>query len=140
MMQSRSTRNSIVKISFEQFLVRKARLKPNTKVKIITGSMEPFIHAGEIVECSPQPYSELEIGTPIIFWSEEKLICHFLMEKYTKENKEFFVTKGLNSLKADKENTPDFYFGVVTNPKISKFKRKLFNFLSLFSKKDEIEK
>lgn len=102
--------------------------------------MEPFIHAGEIVECSPQPYSELEIGTPIIFWSEEKLICHFLMEKYTKENKEFFVTKGLNSLKADKENTPDFYFGVVTNPKISKFKRKLFNFLSLFSKKDEIEK
>lgn len=129
-----------MKVSFEEFLIRKTKLKANTKVKIISGSMEPFIHTGEIVECSPVPFEEVEIGSPIIFWKDNKLICHFLMVKYSRDNKAFFITKGLNSRTSDKECSVDLYFAVVTNPKISKLKRKVFNFLSRFSSPIETEK
>jgi signal peptidase I len=129
-----------VKVSFEEFLLRKTRLKPNTKVKIITGSMEPFIHTGEIVECSPVAFEDVEIGSPIIFWNDNKLICHFLMVKYSKNDKDYFITKGLGARHQDKASSVDFYFAVVTNPKISKLKRKLFNFLSRFSSRIETEK
>jgi signal peptidase I len=129
-----------VKVSFEQFLVRKAKLKPNSKVKIITGSMEPFIHTGEIVECSPVPFNQVELGSPIIFWRDDKLTCHFLIKKYIKNDKVYFITKGLNARHHDKESSADFYFAVVTNPRISKVKRWVFNFISRFLIPTETEK
>jgi signal peptidase I len=129
-----------VKISFEKFLIRKTRLKPNTKVKIITGSMEPFIYTGEIVECSPVAFEDVSVGSPIIFWNDNKLICHFLMVKYSENDRDYFITKGLGARHPDKASSVELYFAEVTNPKISKLKRKSFNFLSRFSSPIETEK
>ena len=119
-----------MKISFEEFLVRKSKLKPRTKVKILSASMEPYIYTGEFIECTPKNIDDISAGEAIIFWREDKLICHFLLKKICINDKNFLETKGINSSKKDPLVPEEYYFAVVTSPTISSFKRRLFTFFN----------
>ena len=124
-----------MKITFEQFLIHKKKLKDKTTIKIISGSMEPFIYTGEKVECSPCNFENSVVGDPIVFWSEDKFICHFLIAKHITEKGNFIETRGLNTSKSDPLVHENFIFGKVTSPKISWLKKSFFQLLSRFYNK-----
>lgn len=124
-----------MQISLEKFVLLKKSLKPKTKIKILSGSMEPFIYTGETILCSPISYKEVKVGDPIVFWQDEKLICHFLVAKKKIEGKEILETKGLSRIFKDPIVPESHLLGKVVEPKISPFKRFIFTLLSRFSNK-----
>ncbi len=124
-----------MKITLDQFLIRKKNLKENTEIQIISGSMEPFIYTGEKVKCSPCNFENSVIGDPIIFWSDNKLICHFLIAKHKTEKGNFIETRGLNRFYNDPIISEKFIFAKVTSPKISWFKKQIFQLFNRFYKK-----
>ena len=112
-----------MKISFEKFIALKQNLKPNTKINILTGSMEPFISASEEIYISPHGnLDEIKMYTPIVFWQSDKLICHCLVKKYEADGKLFFITKGIAKNSREDDAFDSFrVLGIVTSPKMSIF-------------------
>jgi hypothetical protein len=97
--------------------------------------MEPFIHTGEYIKCSPENIENLNAGDPVVFWRDNKLICHFLLNIIEKDEKRYLETKGLNAKIKDPLVPIENFFAVVTSPKISPLKRRIFSFLSYFQLK-----
>jgi signal peptidase I len=117
-----------MKIGFEQFLIYKKKLKPKTEIRIISGSMEPFIFTGEYINCSPKKCEDLRPGDPVVFWRDNMLVCHFLIRSFKKGNVFFLETIGLNSKRIDPLIPEQCFFAAVTYPRVSLIRR--FFFLS----------
>jgi signal peptidase I len=114
-------------ISFEEFISIKKNLKPNTPTKILTGSMAPFIYAGETIFISPIDLSKLKAGTPIVYWSNDILICHFFICTKKIDDRDYLITKGLNAKQFDSPFPTAQFLGYVSKPRINLFKRFIFN-------------
>lgn len=116
-----------MKVSINDFAIIKKNLKENTKTKILSSSMEPYIYKGDIIKVSPVTPNDLRTGDPIVFWSKNMLVCHFLIKKIYKENNLMFLTKGLGNDQFDELIKEEQLLGVVTIPRIPKWKRFLFS-------------
>lgn len=129
-----------MKVSFVDFVYLKENLKLNTKTKILSSSMEPFIYKDEIVEVSPAPVETIKVGDAIVFWADDILVCHFVTKIITEDNNIKFITKGLSNKHFDRPVLKKFYLGKLTSPKISQFKKILFRFLLSFKRQDSFDK
>jgi len=123
-----------MKVSLNDYKFLKQTLKVNTKTKILSSSMEPYIYKNEIVEVSPVKIEELKVGDVLVFWRDEKLICHVLM-KIDLDEKNSFFTKGINNRSYDPPINKEFILGKVTKPSLGKVRRLLFIFLINFKNK-----
>ena len=118
-----------MKVTRDRFYEIKSNLRTPTQVKILTGSMDPFIKAGEKVLIRPFDPNSLKKLDTIIFWQEHKLICHFFYKKELKQNKWIYYAKALNSKKLDSPLTEDDILGVVIKPSLPQWKKFLMKFL-----------
>ena len=115
-----------MKYSLEDFLKLKASFKKNRKVKILSGSMEPFIYKNDVVTIANKSVKLLKKGDVIVFWKDNKLICHLFHRFNIFENKECLITKGINSKRYDSPVLQKFYLGIIIEPKVTKLKKVLF--------------
>ncbi len=120
--------------SLEQFLSLKKTFNTDKNVKILSSSMEPFIYKGDTVTVSPCELSKIDKGDAIIFWQDDKLICHLFFGMDTINSQEMLITKGINSRDFDDPVNPKFYLGLITSPRISFLKRILFQVYLFFKK------
>lgn len=116
-----------MKVTFEEFIILKKNLKPNTPTRILSDSMAPFIYKDETIFISPINVHDLKTGTPIVFWLDDILICHFFITKLNKNGKDYLITKGLNSHQFDPPLAMSQLLGIVSKPQIGFLKRFLFN-------------
>ncbi len=68
-------------ITFKEYILLKNRITDPQKIRIISGSMEPFIHTGEEIFIKKFNPGSLKRFTPIVFWHENYLVCHFYIKK-----------------------------------------------------------
>lgn len=114
-----------MKVSQQDFIFLKKTLKENTKTKILSSSMEPFIYKNEIIDVSPVRAEDLKVGDVLVFWRNDKLICHMLTNLESPE-KDSVITKGINNSKFDKPVHKDMILGIVVKPKLGIVKRFIF--------------
>lgn len=109
-------------MNLNQFKERRIQLKKNGEYqgRIVTGSMEPLIMVGDIIKVEAVKLEQLEKFDIIVFYQNEKLICHFVWHKNRFGNQDEVITKsfvGGEDLPINKE----FILGKVTNFKLSFF-------------------
>ena len=112
-----------MKMSLKEFLILKKSVQSNCKVKILSRSMEPFIYKGEeilVEKCKPNHFKRF---TPIVFWYEEKLICHFYIKKEVKEEGVYYMMKSLDSKVITESVKEEWILGVVKTPSLGLFRR-----------------
>jgi signal peptidase I len=122
-----------MKYSLEVFLELKSSFNSNKKVRILSGSMEPFIYKDDIIIVSPKEIDSLQKGDVIVFWKDNKLICHLFHRFEKVQSQDCLITKGINSKKYDSPVQRKFFLGVIVDPKVTILKRvffKLYLFLS----------
>lgn len=112
-----------MKINLEEFARLKQKLKPATKVNILSDSMEPFIFKGETIEIDPCPKDKVCVGDAIVFWHNNRLICHFVTKVINKPEYYEFITKGLSSIEYDSPVHEKQLLGKVTTPKMGFIKK-----------------
>jgi signal peptidase I len=116
-----------MKISHEEFKELKKNFKGFTQVKVLTPSMSPLIMVNDMVKVASLP-NDLNTIKPydiLIFWQDNKLICHF----FIKIENGLFITRGLNSKRRDEPIKVEDLFGIVIHPKVGRFKRIFLKFL-----------
>ena len=118
-------------ITREEFERVKAKLRPGTPVKILTGSMSPFIRVGQKILIKPFERSSLKRFDTLVFFEEknERLICHFFYHLEEGKNGPIYHTRGLNSKLTDKPFSESEILGVVTSPHLPTWKRFFMKFL-----------
>lgn len=97
------------------------RAKSTWPVKIISDSMEPLIKTGEEVEVIPAP-ENLQRFDILVFWSESKLICHYLWSRnQLKFNHadQLLVTRPLKYRGEDFPISPHHVLGVVKHRRLN---------------------
>ncbi len=118
-----------MKITIEEYLIIKKKFKDTLKVRIISNSMEPFIHTGEeilIQKFDPQSFKSY---MPIVFWEKDRLICHFFIKKILKDNKIYYVSKSLSNKYYDELISEEFILGEVIEPKVSIMRKIIMHFV-----------
>lgn len=121
-----------MQLSKEMFQQIKENLKPKTKTRVLSHSMEPYLSANETIEVSPYAFDKLRIGDVIVFWRDQTLICHLVM-KINHSEKNSVITKGLSADEFDLPVYESDYLGLVTSPQLSWWRRLLFKCFLKFS-------
>lgn len=93
-------------ISLDKFLqlklsLNKIKILP---IKIITGSMSPLIKVDDRVWVEPTPdLNKLKIFDILVYWSDEKLVCHYLyaMNEVMNSEEKVLLMKGINTKGVD---------------------------------------
>lgn len=95
---------------------------------VLSGSMEPFIHVGDMVISKKVSGEEINIGDIITFEGENKsIITHRVVDIITNDGKKFYQTKG------DNNNSKDI--GLISFENIKgKYSLKINNFGKTISK------
>ncbi len=74
------------------FILKKKIYKNDLDILIISGSMEPFIATNEKIKVTHiHDLNKLKKFTPVVFFKEDKLVCHLFLKWITKEDKVFFL-------------------------------------------------
>ena len=123
-----------MKYSLEDFLKLKSSFNSNKKVRILSGSMEPFIYKDDIIIVSPKEIDSLKKGDVIIFWKDNKLICHLFHRFEKVQNQDCLITKGINSKKYDSPVQRKFFLGIIVDPKVTILKRVFFKLYLFFNR------
>lgn len=110
------------KYSITEFLSLKKKLGKNNdlNVNIISNSLSPWIVRHQNVTLKSVEIKDLKAFDIIVYWSDEKLICHI----YYKTLNGKIMTKGLQSKEFDQLFSPKLVLGVVEDTK--------FNFIQKF--------
>tara|TARA_Y100000385_G_C12947397_1_gene573930 strand:+ start:16 stop:399 length:384 start_codon:yes stop_codon:yes gene_type:complete len=116
-----------MKVSFKDFAFIKKSLKKNTDVKILSSSMEPYIYKDDIIKVSPINIESLKSGDPVVFWSKDKIVCHFLIKRIIQDDKTLYLTKGLSNDLFDEPLQQHHILGIVTSPTLPLWKRFIFS-------------
>ena len=99
-----------------EFKVLKLKIQSSPlEITISTGSMSPWIRAGEVVKVSAINPDLLQPFDIIVFFDGKSLICHMIY----KINTENIITIGLNSYKFDRPVEFKNILGIVDNLKFS---------------------
>jgi hypothetical protein len=111
--------------SLHDFISLKKNLKKEIQIKIISGSLEPWIYKGEkitVLPCQSENINPLDI---IVFWKNEKLICHV----YVKNFKNYLITQALLGKTYDTPTHSKYLLGKVVSPRFSWYHKILFRYL-----------
>lgn len=84
-------------------------LLPYTLLSVETGSMEPEIHAGDLVIDHEVPFEEIKVGDTVTFEQNGEYITH----RVVRFDGSRIVTRGLANNAEDKPFGPDSYLGRV---------------------------
>lgn len=123
-----------MKYSLEDFLELKNSFSGIKKVRILSGSMEPFIYKDDVILITPKDINLLKKGDVIVFWKDNKLICHLFHRFETFENQDCLITKGINTKSFDSPIPRKFYLGILVEPKVTLIKSFFFKLYLLFSR------
>jgi hypothetical protein len=107
------------------------------QVQILTDSMEPIIKAGEWVTCVPLD-QDLAIFDILVFYSNQKLFCHFLFKRKSAlhdRSQTMLVTGSYKYQGLDAPVPREMILGRITSHRIG-FLRKLFFTLKLLVKSE----
>lgn len=111
--------------SLNDFIKLKVQRKNEINVSIVSSSMEPWIHKGETVILKPCNVEDIQPYDVIVFWSNNKLICHV----YIKEINNFLITKPLLNETFDIPTNSKYLLGKVTSPHFSWYHKLVFKYL-----------
>lgn len=103
-------------ITWEEFEVLRQSKTPLYKFKIVTGSMDPLIPVGSNVVVDTT--TEIKLSDIIVFWQDNKLICHILWRKnkiISQNGQEILVTRPLFGRRTDLSITANHVLGKVIN-------------------------
>lgn len=114
-----------MKVSEEKFFELKESMDVFKDIKILTPSMAPFIKVNDMVKAMKVDPNDLNPYDIIIFWQNEKLICHFLIKK---ENN-MLISRGLNTKVYDEPIDPKYILAKVVRPKLNPMKKFFLSFL-----------
>jgi hypothetical protein len=117
-----------MKLTEEQFFILKEKIKGSHKVQIMSGSMEPYIYTDEDILIHKTKPNKIKRYTPIVFWHNDLLVCHFFKKRIIKDGITYFQTKGLSSKDDDPLVDERFVLGEVVIPKIGFFRRMILRF------------
>ena len=86
--------------------------------QVATGSMKPVYQVGDIIVVRKTDASKLEIGDDVTYLGtvgefNNLTITHRIINKYQKDGKRYFVTKGVANTGEDPEITEDNIYGKV---------------------------
>jgi len=123
-----------MKYTLKDFLELKNSFSSIKKVRILSGSMEPFIYKDDVVLITPKNVDLLKKGDVIVFWKDDKLICHLFHRFERVENQNCLITKGINSKTFDRPIPKKFYLGLLVEPKVTLIKSFFFRLYLLFSR------
>jgi signal peptidase I len=112
-----------MKYSLPNFHQLRNNLKPNTKINIISESMEPWIKSGETIFVSPVKLNDLESYDNIVYWEKERqvLVCHIFLTVRDGH----IICRPLSTKSEDLPINPNFLFGRVVFPKFRWYHRLL---------------
>jgi hypothetical protein len=110
------------KYSIEDFLSLKNKLSKNKclDVNIISNSLSPWIVRHQSVKLKKAEVEDLKPFDIIVYWSDEKLICHIYYKIFDGK----VMAKGLQSKQFDQLFSPKLILGLVEDTK--------FNFIQRF--------
>ena len=102
--------------SYSQFTFLKLKQNKKIETRVVSGSMSPWIQAGATVTLEVCDYEKAKPWDIIIFWREDKLICHILKKK----TRDYFQTFPLYNLDyssiLDPPSHHSNFLGVVCEP------------------------
>lgn len=107
-------------LSWEDFLKLKNVDDPILRFNVVTSSMEPLIEVGEKIIIDKS--AELKQHDIIVFWQNEKLICHVLWhfnQRLTLGGSPIWVTRALKGVQWDLSIRPEQVLGKVVNYQLS---------------------
>ncbi len=93
---------------------------PILRFNVVTSSMEPLIPVGEKIIIDKT--AELKQYDIIVFWQNEKLICHVLWhfnQRLKMGGSPIWVTRALKGIHWDLSIQPDHVLGKVVNHQLS---------------------
>jgi hypothetical protein len=129
-------KNAGKKIEWTEFLKLKEELKKNGSFvsSVITGSMEPDIPTGSLVEVVPvnEAIRKFDI---VVFWRNGKLVCHYVGHINRLRSTVSRLTFSTWSIKGDREDLPfdeERVFGKVVSHSISKLTKFKINLRRIF--------
>lgn len=117
-------------LSFEKFVFLKNQKNAELDIRIITGSMAPWIMAGSYTKVKIVGIEEVKPWDIVVFWRKDILICHI----YFKRDDAVFYTFPLNHnqklTRFDEPNPINHLLGVVIDPKFGFFQKLYFKWKS----------
>lgn len=114
-----------MKVTESEYFELKKNLKDFGQVKILTGSMAPLIGVNDIVQVQRIDPNEIKPYDIIVFWQEDKLVCHFFIRK--EDNK--LIARGLNNKEHDNKIEEKYVLAKVIKPRVAPFKKFLLKYL-----------
>jgi hypothetical protein len=103
-------------ISVEEFEKLRLKIGPIFKLRIVTGSMSPLIPVGASVVVDGK--AEIRPHDIIVFWHDQKLICHVLWHEnkiIQKNGQKIYVTRPLHGAHRDFSILESHVLGKVLN-------------------------
>jgi hypothetical protein len=107
-------------LSWEEFQKLKTMNDPILRLNVVTSSMEPLIEVGEKIIIDKT--AELKQHDIIVFWQNEKLICHVLWhfnQRLTLGGAPIWATRALKGVQWDLSIQPEHVLGKVINYQLS---------------------
>lgn len=113
-------------LTLVEFNSLKKSLKKNTKINIVSGSMEPWIKTGETITISPTKLEDLKPFDIIVYWDEQRtvLICHIFNEVRDQS----IICKPLVSKIEDKPIGLNCLLAIVVTPKFKWYHKVLLKY------------
>ena len=117
----------MMKYNLPEFHLLRNKLKPNSKINIVSESMEPWIKSGQTIEISPTTLNELKPFDNIVYWEEKRqvLVCHIFLG--IKDG--FIICRPLATKERDLPINPNFLFGKVVSPSFKWYHKALLRFI-----------
>lgn len=80
-------------------LQSKLQREETLSLRVATGSMLPVLRIGQIITVKKVKLSELKKFDTLVFWQNEKIMCHFLwsMQKEAKSEELKLITKSIEN-------------------------------------------
>lgn len=114
--------------TYREFRRLRATTGKDLNIRIVTGSMKPWIQPGSYVKVKTARFEELKLWDIVIYWRKEALICHVV----AKIDSAYIITSPLNKPFKKKLYDPPVHksaiLGVVTEPKFGLFHRLMLRF------------
>lgn len=108
-----------MKVSKEEFEKLKSDQKNFLKVKVLTPSMHPLIRVNDQVLIERVTTKEIKPYDILVFWQNNKLICHFFIKKQGDQ----YICRGLNNKEYDEPIAQSEIFGIVIKPTVGSIRK-----------------
>ncbi len=114
-----------MKYQFKDFWRLKKSEQKQHQVEILSDSMEPWIRSHDRIEIEICDTNMLKKNDIIVYWREERLICHLLVDY----KNHFLFTRGLKEKNLDPPVHQSLFLGRIIKPRFNFFHKLLLKFI-----------